>query len=123
METIILDGHTFNINNFREGQLARKINNITSSNKLISTYRGASAYFTFDIVDLTYEDGQKLLELHKSNGFRMTRNGYEYLVVMPDEDFSLSSEEAEKSIASRQDELLKRKEIGTEDWIKLKIKK
>ena len=38
-------------------------------------------------------------------------------------DPSLSPVEAEKSIASRQNELLKRKEIGTENWIKLKSKK
>ncbi len=37
-------------------------------------------------------------------------------------DPSLSQEEAMKSVASRQNELLKRKEIGTEDWIKLKVK-
>ena len=38
-------------------------------------------------------------------------------------DPSLSPEEAEKSVNSRQSELLKRKEIGTENWIKLKAKK
>jgi len=38
-------------------------------------------------------------------------------------DPSLSPEEAEKSIVSRRNELLKRREIGTEDWIKLKVKK
>ncbi|MFX1258883.1 MAG: DUF3795 domain-containing protein [Promethearchaeota archaeon] len=38
-------------------------------------------------------------------------------------DPSLNPEEAEKSVAFRQNELLKRREIGTEDWIKLKVKK
>jgi hypothetical protein len=38
-------------------------------------------------------------------------------------DPSLSPEEAEKSIFSRQNELLKRKRIGTENWIKTKISK
>jgi hypothetical protein len=38
-------------------------------------------------------------------------------------DPSLSPEEAEKSVSSRQNELLKRKEIGTENWIKFIAKK
>jgi hypothetical protein len=38
-------------------------------------------------------------------------------------DPSLSPEEAKKSVASRQKELLKRKKMGTEKWIKTKMKK
>ena len=35
-------------------------------------------------------------------------------------DPSLSDEEAEKSLIARQNELLRRKEIGTEQWLKEK---
>ncbi|MFX0070500.1 MAG: DUF3795 domain-containing protein [Candidatus Hermodarchaeota archaeon] len=38
-------------------------------------------------------------------------------------DPSLTPEEAKKSVASRQNELLRRKEIGTEEWINLKKNK